>query len=271
MHFVRRMKTTHCIAATLILAAAPLIGCASQHNHDVVSPSSAYERNPQSRVGVTERQPSSEAMAGSPGETTATPGGAPADSEVSASSGSAAPAEDQPQPLGAEVGVRPDGTPVRTGAFQLPGGTTMTSSVAVGEIRAFPEEVDQTSGNVEGALAVGGTDRVYQSTTKYRDAVGFFDELLSKNGFQTTHRKATKTATLWAVQSPGGGVAHIAVRDTKPITIEIVEANAMQSSSSAQPPSTQAPPTKEPATQSPSTQAPSTQAPSTMQPPATQK
>jgi hypothetical protein len=234
MHFVRRMKTTHCIAATLILAAAPLIGCASQHNHDVVSPSSAYERNPQAaRVGVTERQPASEAMADAPGETTATPGGAPADSEVSASSGSAAPGGEQPQPLGAEVGVRPDGSPVRTGVFQLPEGTTMTSSVAVGEIRAFPEEVDQTSGAGTTALAVGGTDRVYQSTTKYRDAVGFFDELLSKNGFQATHRKATTTATLWTVQAPGGGVAHVAVRDTKPTTIEIVEANAMQAPGAA--------------------------------------
>jgi hypothetical protein len=123
------------------------------------------------------------------------------------------------------IAVRPDGTPVTAvqiaagGKVQVPAGASLTASVEVSEVRAFPEEA------VEDTAAVDGRARSYQTQQTYLDTVGFFDRSLSTGGFQVAGRAATTEATVWSVRCPGGERAHIAVRRTSPTTVEIVEAS----------------------------------------------
>ncbi len=129
------------------------------------------------------------------------------------------------------VGVRADGTAVTAkeitlsvGKIPIPAKTSLVASVAVREVRAFPEELMSNSGDASGeAIALEGVDRTYATGQSYRDTVRFFERSLATNGFEASPRMTTRTATVWTVRCPGGETAHVAVRDTRPTTVEVIE------------------------------------------------
>jgi hypothetical protein len=146
-------------------------------------------------------------------------------------------------PPGALVGVRPDGTPVpasgipllskktpvRVDGIELPAGTSLLGSDTVAQIQAFPEEPAGTWGNERAAdtgIGARGTDRVFECKASYDTVLTYIDRSLSKDGIQSTLRVATERATIWSIRSPGGEKLRVAVRNTSPTTIEIVEVAA---------------------------------------------
>jgi hypothetical protein len=132
----------------------------------------------------------------------------------------------QPPAPDAIVAVRPDGTRVTAAQvaqaarkIDVPPGALLIVSAAVSEVSAFPEEESQAT------VAVDGVASSYQTSQAYPETVRFFDRSFATGGFQASERATTKEATVWAVRCPGGERAHVAVRNTNPTTIEIVEAS----------------------------------------------
>ncbi len=169
---------------------------------------------PPPAVGQTEMQPSP------PTSTAPSP-----PSEPKGTSTEEPPSPSMPPPApDAIVGVRPDGTPVTAVQAAQPGsdlptpnGSSVITSVAVEEVRAFPEATSSES------LAVPGVSRTYQTPQTYADTVRFFDRSGSAGTFVVSSRESTPNATLWSVRAQDGRRAFIAVRDTRPTTFEIVE------------------------------------------------
>jgi hypothetical protein len=110
----------------------------------------------------------------------------------------------------------------------LPKGSKLVGETSVTEIRAFPEEVRTKEGarTVEEAQGVAGRDRLYETDDKYAAAVSFFDKTLREDRFNVKGRTVTRTSTIWSLRSPDGSVARLAVRNTRPTTIEWVTARA---------------------------------------------
>jgi hypothetical protein len=134
-------------------------------------------------------------------------------------------------PPGALLGVKPDGALVtaadvalRVGKVPVPAQATLASSTTVSEIRDFPESDPR-----EETLAVDGVDRAYRASLSYRQAVRFFDRSFATGGFEELDRTGTPEATVWSIRCPGGQRAHVAVRNTSPTTIEVVEASRKES------------------------------------------
>jgi len=99
----------------------------------------------------------------------------------------------------------------------------------VTQIRAFPEEFVGNKGRpvtAEAAIGVNGTDTLYQTDLPYSDAVSFFDDSLSRGGFTVTERTNGPGGTFWSVRSADGSPGRVAVRDSKPTTVEIIRAHA---------------------------------------------
>lgn len=214
------MRTAQLRALALIVATAAWVGCAKESTRAPAQPSAALTPPPLERPGLTERQaPPAEADDSS----------AAAEEPSSPDEASLPPA---PQAL---LGVKPDGTPVTggeitlsVGKIRLPSGTALTASVAVSEVRALAEEIRNASADQraeQAAVTVDGIDRTYVTSLSYRDAVRFFDRSLASDGFETSRRTTTTTATVWAVRCRGGERAHVAVRQARPTTIEVVEAS----------------------------------------------
>jgi hypothetical protein len=195
-----------------VVAMLPWLGCAKEQSRTAARPT------PADTMGRTELQaPSPESSSNEELETT--------DEPPLLEASPAAP-DDPPAP-DAQLGVRPDGTPVRaanivlrSGKVPVPDDAGLTASMTLREIRAFPEETtDET-------VAVEGLSRTYQTKLSYRAAVRFFDRTLGAGGFEASDRTATEAATVWSVRCPRGEHAHVAVRKTTPTTIEVVEASA---------------------------------------------
>lgn len=134
-------------------------------------------------------------------------------------------------PPGALLGVKPDGTRVtaadvalRAGQVAVPAQAMLTSSMTVSEIRDFPENDPQGE-----TIAVDGVDRAYRASLSYRQAVRFFNRSFATGGFEELDRTSTHEATVWSLRCPGGERAHVAVRNTSPTTIEVVEASRRES------------------------------------------
>lgn len=114
----------------------------------------------------------------------------------------------------------------------VPSGSKLVGETSVTEVRAFPEEVRTKGGErtVEEAQGVAGTDRLYETDDKYPAAVSFFDKTLREDRFTVKGRTVTRTSTIWSLRSPDGGIARLAVRNTRPTTIEWVTARAASES-----------------------------------------
>ena len=106
-----------------------------------------------------------------------------------------------------------------------PPDSKLVGSSVLDEIRAFPEM--GKGGRPQAAKVVGvqGIDRVFQTKRKFSDTVSYFDRQFKQAGYKILARVETPSAVAWTVQRPDGTVANAVVRDTKPTTFEIAEAN----------------------------------------------
>lgn len=115
-----------------------------------------------------------------------------------------------------------------TGTLPLPKDAKLVGETSVTEIRAFPEEVRTNAGarTVEEAQGVAGRDRLYETDDRYAAVVSFFDKTLREDRFTVKNRSVTRTSTTWSLRRPDGSIARLAVRNTRPTTIEWVTARA---------------------------------------------
>jgi hypothetical protein len=206
MHAYLRMRKTRPGKAALLLALTPLLGCTRETNRGPVQWTAS---DPASPEGQTDAQAWSRSTSND---------------------------EDVPVIVPLSRTKAPPPPPRQfVGKVELPGGASLAARATVCDVRAFPEETREVTGRGETDVAtvvVGGSDEVYASGLSYRDVVGFFDRTLLRDGFQEPSRTATRTATIWSARSPDGQVVHLAVRNTRPTTIEIVEGDARVGSSS---------------------------------------
>ena len=127
--------------------------------------------------------------------------------------------------------AQPLGTPLPASAPPLiapPDDARLVGSSSLDEIRALPE---LGAGSLEAArpareklVGVAGVDRVFTTDRSFADTVGYFDSHLRHGGYHSRGRVERAGATAWIVRRPDGSIAEVAVRNTTPTTIEIVEA-----------------------------------------------
>jgi len=190
------MKTTRFIAALALMVGA-VLGCAKESSRGPVLWTAS---NPSSPVGQTAAQAWSR----------------------STSSDTPQPASEAPRPT-ATIVPAPQGA--SGDEIELPSSASLTASAAVNEIGPFPEESQQASARANFMVSTAvahGTDRMYESELSYGEAVAFFDETLSKNGCEDAPRTTTSATTIWSIRCPDGQRAQVAVRSTRPTTIEVV-------------------------------------------------
>lgn len=125
-----------------------------------------------------------------------------------------------------------------TEQLKLPPDAKLIGVEQVDEIRAFPElENGKTTGGanvntankgnmppaakVEGVSAI---DSVYTTNRPFKDTVSFLDKEFESPDLQPMVKTVTPSAVGYAVTLPTGKVAHVLVRNTKPTTIETIEA-----------------------------------------------
>jgi hypothetical protein len=121
-------------------------------------------------------------------------------------------------------------------AIPAPPGALLLGSATVMEVRAFPEQ-QVAAGQQQGEMAVGAqaTDRAYATDLSYDDAVSFYNDTFKAKNFATTGHEVNENGTFWAVRSPDGTVAKVAVRRTTPTTIEIVSSEKAATESTQKP------------------------------------
>lgn len=120
----------------------------------------------------------------------------------------------------------------------VPKDAKLVGTATLAEIREFPEETQTKAGprGLEEAQGVHGTDRLYETDSAYADAVSFLDQVLKDEHFVVHRRTTTRTSTLWTLSRPDGTAARLAVRNTKPTTVEWVTAlEATETGSESQP------------------------------------
>jgi hypothetical protein len=185
------MKAALAITAIGVVTMVSWLGCAKEQSRTAAGPPT-----PADTMGRAELQ------APSPEDSEATDEPLPEASPA---------APDDPPAADAQLGVRPDGTPVtaanivlRVGSIPVPDDAALTASMAA----------------VDGLFY-----RTYQTKLSYRAAVRFFDRTLEAGGFEASDRTATDAATVWSVRCPRGERAHVAVRNTTPTSIDVVEAS----------------------------------------------
>jgi hypothetical protein len=119
--------------------------------------------------------------------------------------------------------------------LKLPPDAKMIGMEEVGEIRAFPElKSGKTSGGSSAAsqnaapvarvAGVHALDSVYTTNIAFKEAVSFLDKELESPELQPVVKTVTPSAVGYAVTLPTGKVAHVLVRNTRPTTIETLEA-----------------------------------------------
>jgi hypothetical protein len=67
------------------------------------------------------------------------------------------------------------------------------------------------------------TERDYQTSLAYEDAVDFFDRTLAGTGSGGVHRSSTGGATFWSFRRADGARVSLTVLPTRPTTIQVVE------------------------------------------------
>jgi hypothetical protein len=137
----------------------------------------------------------------------------------------------QPGQQGAQQPGMQQGQPGQQGAPQaisIPPGAKLLGSTRATEIREFPEVQSQKKNKnpVAGLVGVSSVDNVYQIDRSFNDMVKFFDQQFKKGGTQVVERTITPTATAWMVRLPAGNLANVIVRNTQPVTFELVQVAA---------------------------------------------
>lgn len=110
------------------------------------------------------------------------------------------------------------------GAVDLPTGVRLVGTAQVNEVRAFPEMNKIKHSATEDIVSAGAIDRTYETGQSYKDAVDYFDGMVKKGSATALSRTVTKTTTGWELQLGDGSMQNIVVRNTKPTTIETVQA-----------------------------------------------
>jgi hypothetical protein len=110
------------------------------------------------------------------------------------------------------------------GTVDLPTGVKLVGSAQVDEVRAFPEMNKTKHSATEDIVAAGAVDRTYETGQSYKDAVNYFDGVVKKGSATELSRTVTKTTTGWQLQLGDGSMQNIVVRNTKPTTIETIQA-----------------------------------------------
>jgi len=110
----------------------------------------------------------------------------------------------------------------------IPPGAKLLGTTHATEIREFPEVQAQKKNKtpVEGLIGVTAVDNVYQIDRSFSDTVKFFDQQAKRSGAQVLERTVTPTATAWMVRMPSGNVANALVRNTQPVTFEVIQVAA---------------------------------------------
>jgi hypothetical protein len=119
--------------------------------------------------------------------------------------------------------------------IKLPPDARLIGVEQVSEIRAFPELSNgQTSGGATNASKkaapaakvenVSASDSVYTTAKSFKESVSFLDKELESPELQPVVKTVTPSAVGYAVTLPSGKIAHVLVRNTKPTTIETLEA-----------------------------------------------
>jgi hypothetical protein len=157
---------------------------------------------------------------------------------------SRATSNDDPEPTpdrraSAAPAAPPPALPV-AGAIELPPGVGLVASANLDQVLAFPEEAPPPAGSRPEARP--GVARIYDSPRPYGDSVDFVQRAIAKAGCEALQQTSTSTTTVWAARCRDGRVAHIAIRNTRPTTIEVVEAEPRETTppmgvTNAQPPS----------------------------------
>jgi len=113
----------------------------------------------------------------------------------------------------------------------LPKDAKLVGSVEATEVRAFPEQMgksERASGvEKEGLAGASGLDRVWTTKQAYTQTVGQLDQKLKNEGIEPMAKTTTPSSTAWNVRMPDGHIANVIVRNTKPTTIESVQAVAL--------------------------------------------
>jgi hypothetical protein len=150
---------------------------------------------------------------------------------------------DQPEPRTARgtsaASATPPPPPPIAGAIELPPGVGLVASANMDQVLAFPEEA--TPPPESRPEARPGVARIYDSPRPYGDSVDFVQRAIAKAGCEALQQTSTSTTTIWAARCRGR-IAHIAIRNTRPTTIEVVEGQEREAAppmgvTNAQPPS----------------------------------
>jgi hypothetical protein len=193
---------TSLASAVLLLAGSGLIGCTIQTTHGAVSWTATDPASPngQSDAQAWSRSTSDDRAEGATERQASQPNSPP---------------------------------PVRwsAGAIELPSDTSLSASATVSPVRAFPEEAPAPASEPS---VQAGVVEVFLNGRPYGEVVDFFERTIGRDGGDL-RETTTSTATLWSFRRSGGGTAHVAVRNTRPTTIEIVEPVVRTPASSARP------------------------------------
>ncbi|HEY3816288.1 MAG TPA: hypothetical protein VGL81_03905 [Polyangiaceae bacterium] len=124
--------------------------------------------------------------------------------------------------------------PPEVGGIELPAGAALVATSTVDEVEAFPEEAQRRAGSNQtptgvSKLAVRGIARIYDSPRPYGESVDFIQHAMSNAGCKDLQQTTTSTTTIWSARCPSGERAHVAIRNTQPTTIEVVETRVRES------------------------------------------
>jgi len=112
------------------------------------------------------------------------------------------------------------------GSFKLPEGSKLLGEASINEVRRLPEFASSPkSASVEHVMGVTAMDRVYQARGNYKKVVGFFESQLKQMNIEPAIRATTPVSTAWSVLLPDSRQTTIIVRNTQPVSFEIIQAS----------------------------------------------
>jgi hypothetical protein len=107
---------------------------------------------------------------------------------------------------------------------KLPSGARLIATSQLDEVRSFPEQSKDKHVRTEDTVGMGAVDNVYETDRAYKDAVGYYDGMVKDGALTEVSRKTTRTSTAWELKMKGGAYENVIVRNTRPTTIETVQA-----------------------------------------------
>jgi hypothetical protein len=110
---------------------------------------------------------------------------------------------------------------------KLPSDVKLVATSEIAEVRSFPElNKNKEATTTEDTIGAGAIDNVYETQKPYREAVRFYDGMIKDGVATKLSRTVTKTSTAWEFRLNGGERQNVIVRNTRPTTIETVQAAA---------------------------------------------